>query len=199
MAQIIKRALLMSFDPTTYTASILLLEATSTVLAGVPIAFHMDGTSTLTNGALCAVLFFDENNSSDAVILAVYSTGSGVPTPPPGRITFVAGYRQIAGDTLSAGTVNTYTLVGGSSGLPATVLGVLYKAYFSSATVSAFIQMAPHAASDLSAYITLGNISTANATINGSGILPVDSSGRADIKALVGNCSLTLYTYGYVQ
>jgi len=199
MAQIIKRALLMSFNPATYTASVLLLEATSTALTDVPMAFHMDGTSTLANGSLCTVLFFDEHNATDAVVLAVYSTGSSVPTPPPGRITFVTGYRQINGDTLTVGTLTTYTLSGGSSGIPASALGVLFKAYIASSTVNAYVQLAPHNASDLSAYATIGNIPVSGATVNSVGILPLDSSGRVDIKAFVGTCSLTLYTYGYMQ
>ena len=57
----IKRGLLISFDNSTYTASVLIMEATSAYLTGVPIAAHMDGTSAITN-AQCAVLFFDEQN-----------------------------------------------------------------------------------------------------------------------------------------
>ncbi|GCE21613.1 hypothetical protein [Dictyobacter kobayashii] len=198
MAQVIKRALLTAFNPTSYTASVLLLEATSTELTNVPLAFQADGSSTPINGSLCAVLFFDEHNATDAVVLAVYSTGSAVPTPPPGRITFVNGYRQINGDVLSAGTLATYTLSGGSSGIPGRALGVLYKAYFSSSSVNSYLQLAPHGASDLSAYVTLGNIASAGATINGGGLLALDALGRVDIKAFVGTCTLTLYTYGYV-
>jgi hypothetical protein len=198
MAQVIKRALLTAFDPATYTASVLLMEATSTVLTNVPMAFHMDGTSTPNNGSLCAVLFFDEHNSTDAVVLAVYSTGSGVPTPPPGRTTFVTGFRQINGDTLTAGSLTSYSLTGGGSGIPAQVLGVLCKVYISSATVNAYVQLAPHGASDLSAYMTVGNIPVASSTVNSVGTLAVDASGRVDIKAFVGTCNLTLYTYGYI-
>ena len=198
MAQVIKRALLTGFDASSYTASVLLLEATSTELSGVPIAFQVDGSSALSNGSLCAVLFFDEHNSSDAVVLAVYSTGSAVPTPPPGRVTFVPGYRQINGDSLSAGTLATYTLSGSSAGIPARALGVLYKAYFSSPTLNSYVQLAPHGASDLGAYVTLGNSAAANVAVNGSGLLPLDTQGRVDIKAFVGTCAVTLYTYGYV-
>ncbi|GCE07367.1 hypothetical protein [Dictyobacter aurantiacus] len=198
MAQVIKRALLTAFNPASYTASVLLLEATSTELTDVPIAFQADGSSTPLNGSLCAVLFFDEHNASDAVVLAVYSTGSVVPTPAPGRVTFVPGYRQINGDVLSAGSVSTYTLSGGSSGIPSRALGVLYKAYYSSSTLNSYVQLAPHGASDLSAYATLGNTVSAGAAINGAGLLALDAQGRIDVKAQVGSCTLTLYTYGYV-
>ncbi|GCE28805.1 hypothetical protein KDA_42890 [Dictyobacter alpinus] len=198
MAQVIKRAVLTGFDAASYTASVLLLEATSTELTNVPIAFHVDGSSTPSNGALCAVLFFDEHNASDAVVLAVYSTGSAVPLPPPGRVTFVPGYRQINGDGFSAGTLATYTLSGGGSGIPARALGVLYKAFFSSPTVNSYMQLAPHGASDPGAYVTLGNAAVANVVVNSCGLLALDGQGRVDIKAFVGNCTLSLYTYGYV-
>ena len=198
MGQVIKRAILTAFNSASYTASVLILEATSCELTNVPIAFHVDGTSTLINGSLCAVLFFDESNYSDAVILAIYSTGSSVPTPPPGRITFITGYRQVNGDTINAGTTTTYTLTGGASGVPSGVLGVLFKTIYSSPTVNAYMQLAPHGASDIGAYISLGNTIVANTTINSNGCLPLDSLGRIDVKANVGNCTFTLYTYGYV-
>lgn len=198
MEQSIKRAILTAFNPATYTASVLILEATSCELTNVPIAFHVDGTSTLINGSLCAVLFFDESNYSDAVILAIYSTGSSVPTPPPGRITFINGYRQVNGDSLGAGTLTTYTLTGGTTGIPQSALGVLFKAIFSSPTLNAYIQMAPHGASDISAYISMGNTTVANAALNGNGYVALDSQGRLDVKANVGTCTFTLYTYGYV-
>ena len=71
MGQAIKRGLLQSFDPVSYTASVLILEATSAYLTGVPVATHIDGTSAQV-GAYCAVLFFDEQNVTDAVVLACY-------------------------------------------------------------------------------------------------------------------------------
>jgi hypothetical protein len=74
---------------------------------------------------------------------------------------------------------------------------VLYKAFFTSATVGAYIQLAPHGASDITAYESIGNIQVANASVNGCGVLQVDSSGKIDIKANVGNCTITLYTHGY--
>src|SRR5579885_2701522 len=68
---LIKRGILQSFSPVTYTAAVLLFEATSYALSGVPVANHIDGTSALA-GALCAVLFFDEHNQQDAVIIAIF-------------------------------------------------------------------------------------------------------------------------------
>lgn len=196
--EIIKRGIMTQFFPATYTANILILEATSTVIQGVPVACHLDGTSAQIN-ALCAVLFFDEQNYTDAVVLAVYPNGAqGIPIPAPGRIVFVNGYQQFQSQVINANSVSTFTLPGVSSGIPAGVLGVLYKAFFSSPTAGAYIQLAPHGASDISAYASIGNLPTANGTLNSSGMLQVDAAGRIDIKANNGTCTVTLYTHGYV-
>ena len=45
MAALVKRGILQTFDNTTYTATVLLIEATSFVLAGVPCSTAIDGTS----------------------------------------------------------------------------------------------------------------------------------------------------------
>ncbi len=191
---LIKRGILQSFNPVTYTASVLLFEATSFVLSGVAVASHIDGTSALA-GSLCAILFFDEHNPQDAVIIATFVT---IPTPAPGRVTFVSGYQQFLNNSIASGAIQTYTLTGTSSGIPTGAIGVLYKAYFSSATVGAYIQLAPHGASDTSAYATIGNTAIANTTINAMGMLQLDATGSIDIKANNGVCSVTLYTYGYI-
>ena len=196
--EIIKRGIMTQFFPATYTANILILEATSTVIQGVPVACHLDGTSAQIN-ALCAVLFFDEQNYTDAVVLAVYPNGAqGIPMPAPGRIVFVNGYQQFQSQVINASSVSTFTLTGISSGIPAGALGVLYKAFFSSPTAGAYIQLAPHGASDIGAYASIGNLPTANGTLNSSGTLQVDAAGRIDVKANNGTCTVTLYTYGYV-
>lgn len=195
---LIKRGILQSFSPATYTASVLLFEATSYALSGVPVANHIDGTSALA-GALCAVLFFDEHNQQDAVIIAIFANGtSGLPTPPPGRLTFVTAYQQVSNDVISSGATNVYTLTGGSSGIPQGALGVVFKAYFSSPTTGASLLLAPHAAANITAYAAIGNITVANSTLDGMGLLPVDANGKIDVKANGGTCTVTLYTYGYV-
>jgi len=196
--EIIKRGILISFNPATYTANVLILEATSAFLQGIPVACHLDGTSAQVN-SLCAVLFFDEQNYTDAVVLAVYPNASqGIPVPAPGRIVFVAGYQQFQNQAINAGVVSTFTLTGGISGIPVGALGVLYKAYFTSATVGAYIQLVPHAASDITAYASIGNLDVANGFLNGTGLLQVDASGRIDVKANGSTCTVTLYTHGYV-
>jgi hypothetical protein len=190
--QLIKRGILQTFNPTTYTATVLILEATSYVLASVPIATSVDGTSAIV-GASCAVLFFDESNQTDAVIIAVY--GQPVPNPTPGRITFVAGYQQLNAVTIASGSTNTYTLTG-SGGIPLGALGVLYKLLFTSATAGAYLQMAPHNGT-IGNYASFGNLPLSNATCNETGLIQVDANGQIDLKANVGTCTVSLYTFGY--
>jgi hypothetical protein len=198
MAQIIKRGILQSFDSSTYTASVLLPEATSTFLAGVPVATTVDGTSAVA-GALCAVLFFDAHNPQDAAIIAIYpNSTNGVPTPPPGRVVFTTPYRLVNSAAIASGATSTVTVNAGGSNLPSGILGMLYKAFFTSPTVGAFLQLGPHGSS-LSGYHALGNIQVANAFVNGSGILQVDAAGKLDITAQNGNATVTLWTHGYVM
>ncbi len=196
MGQIIKRGILTGFNATNYTASLLLIEATSTFLNGVPMATHIDGTSAQI-GAFCAVLFFDEQNPSDAVVLAIYPNGSqGVPSPAPGTLTLVTPAQQISSATINTGTTNTYTIVG-SGGIPTGALGVLFKAYFTCPVSPAHIDLAAHGG-DLGKTCSIGDIATNNQILNGGGLLPLSTDGKIDIKANGGNCTVNFFTYGYL-
>lgn len=195
--EVIKRGVLISFNPATYTASILILEATSTYLQNIPIANHMDGTSAV-SGALCAVLFFDEQNLNDAVVLGIYPNGSqGIPLPAPGRVVFLTGFQQINGHTINSGVTFTQQISGNGS-VPTGALGVIFSANFTSATTGTYIQIGPHGAS-LGNYQVLGNLYTSNGFINANGIVALDSNGQIDIKANNGNCAVSFYTQGYIQ
>lgn len=195
----IKRGIIQAFFPASYTASVLLFEATSYFLTGVPVANALDGTSGLV-GALCAVLFFDEHNPRDAVIIATFPNGSnGLPVPPPGRVVFVNGYQQLDAASIAPGTPLNATLTGASSGIPVGALGVVYQVAFSSATAGSSISLAPTGVSNPAAYASVGSLYAANATTRGNGLLPLDASGRITIQASGGTCSVTLYTYGYIM
>lgn len=194
----IKRGIIQAFFPATYTASVLLLEATSYFLPNVPVTNALDGTSGLA-GASCAVLFFNEHNPQDAVVLAVFPNDStGLPTPSPGRVVFVTAFQQLAAVSIPTTTPLTTTLTGGTSGIPAGALGVVFKAFFSSPTAGASLTLAPQGASNSSGYASLGNLPTANGTLHGGGLLPVDANGQVTITANGGTCTVTLYTYGYI-
>ena len=190
----IKRGILQSFDPTTYTASVLILEATSAFLTGVPVATHLDGTSAQV-GAYCAVLFFDEQNVDDAVVLAVYPNGSqGVPSPAPSRVVIVTPVQQINAVAIANNTTQTFTM---GTNIPTGAKAVLFKAYFTSPTVASFIQIAPHGG-DLTGNVSIGNLAVANGYVDATGIVGIDTNGQIDIRANAGTCTVTLYTYGYV-
>src|SRR5438105_14818975 len=141
MSQAIKRGVLQSFDPTTYTASVLILEATSSFLTGVPVATHMDGTSAQV-GAYCAVLFFDEQNVTDAVVLACYPNGSqGVPSPAPGRMVMTTPVQQVNAVLITSGATTAFAM---GTNIAGGAKAVVFKAYFTSPTVRSSLQIAPH-------------------------------------------------------
>jgi hypothetical protein len=191
--QIIRRGILYSFDPLTYTAQVIILEATSATLQSVPVATSMDGTSAIV-GAPCAVLFFDEQNHADAVVIAVYpNLGQGVPNPAPGRCNFVTGAALFTSQAITSGSVFTAT-AGGS--IPAGALGIIYTANYTSPTSGAYIQIGRHGAA-LGNYQAIGNLPAANAFLNGNGIVALDSSGKIDVKANGGNCTVSMYVQGF--
>ncbi len=70
--QIIKRGILTSFNSSNSTGTVLLLEATDTALSGVPVALCYTSTTAVVD-SLCAVLFFDEHNIQDCVVVAIYN------------------------------------------------------------------------------------------------------------------------------
>lgn len=189
--QAIRRGILQSFNASSYTATVLIIEATNYVISSVPIATSVDGTSAIT-GASCAVLFFDESNHTDAVIIAVY--GQPIPFPTPGRVVFSTPELEVNGITINNGVTNTYTM---GANIPAGALGVIFKAFYTCPIISAWINIAPHGGT-IGEYATIGNLPAANAYLNGMGIVPLGSSNQLDIQANGGNCTVTLWTYGYV-
>jgi hypothetical protein len=201
MSQSIERGLLTSFDPSTYTASVQLVDALSTWLTNVPIATHVDGTSAQI-GALCIVIFLDEQNSDDACIIAIFpNAGVGFPSPPPGRVTFLPTHGHVNAVAITSGTTNTYTLAG-AGGIPSATsapspLGVLLKVFASSPTVGAWTGICDHGG-DINNTFVIGNQQVANQNINGNAIIPLSSDGKIDVKANGGTCTVTIYSYGYV-
>ncbi|HEY0756886.1 MAG TPA: hypothetical protein VGD98_23235 [Ktedonobacteraceae bacterium] len=189
--QAIRRGILQSFDNNSYTGTVLIIEATNYVLSTVPVATTLDGTSAL-EGAACVVLFFDESNHSDAVIIAVYGT---TPSGFPGRTVMASSTQKLNAQVINAGVTGTFTLTGGN--IPLGAQAVIYSAQFSSPTSAAFLQLAPHSAL-IGGYASIGNLSAANATMRGNGIIGLDPSGQIDIKANTGNCTVSLWTYGYL-
>jgi hypothetical protein len=191
---VIRRGILTSFNAANYTAEVLLFEATGTYLQDVPVAYHIDGTSAQKNN-LCAVLFFDVQNYTDAVILAVFpNVDQGAPAYPPGRVTFVSSYSITSSDTITSGSSKTYSVTGGSSGVPVGALGVVVNVSFTSSSVGAWINVNAHGGSGL----MLGNVYSSGGSVNGGGLVPLSSGGQIDMHANGGDCSVTASLYGYV-
>lgn len=191
-SSVVKRAILQAFYPSTQTADVLILEATSAFLTGIPINNGI-ATNEAVVGALCAVLFIDEHNPNDCVVIAVYPNGSqGVPSSLHGLVSFITPVGTTNFLVTSGGTVTQNT------GAPAGATGVLLNAYFTSASAGAWIVFTKHSASFTGGF-TIGNLPTANGFLNGFGIVPVDANGQIDVGANVANCTVSFYVIGYVS
>jgi hypothetical protein len=192
MTQVIRRGIMASFDTTTWTASVIIVEATNAYLNSVPCATSLN-TGNAVPAAECAVLFFDENNSDDAVVLAVYNTTAALDS---GSIVFTTGTKQINAVLINSGNTTTFTIVG-TGGVPIGAAGIIFSAEFSSPTAGAEIYIAPKGAT-LGNYFNIGWLAAANLTMTGSGVMKLSTDGKIDIKAIAGNCTVTLYTHGYI-
>ncbi len=68
-----KKAILRAWNSGTYTASVELVGSRRLFLTGVPVARNIPSAE-MTPGRYVAVAFFDESNTADAVVAAVYTT-----------------------------------------------------------------------------------------------------------------------------
>ncbi len=103
---VIKRGVIQAFNPTNWTATVQVLPSQGNYLTGVQVAKHLLA-ATIQPGDQCAVLFFDEFNPADALILAVYHLPSAAPVPP---------LTSLAGGTGGAALTGDVQLVPGPSG-----------------------------------------------------------------------------------
>ncbi|MFH0847578.1 MAG: hypothetical protein V1894_05970 [Chloroflexota bacterium] len=70
----LKKGELVSFDAGSYTATVKLLGSDKAYLDGVSVARNI-ASSEMTAGRKVGVVFFDESNAREAVIIAVYTQG----------------------------------------------------------------------------------------------------------------------------
>ena len=68
----VRRGEIKAFDSGSYTATVQMAGSLAVWLEGVPVARNI-ASSEMTAGRRCAMLFFDEANPKDAVIVAVYT------------------------------------------------------------------------------------------------------------------------------
>lgn len=203
MAQIIKRGVLQSFDPTTYTASVLLIEATSAFLAGVPIATSVNALTALPN-AFCAVLFFNEHDHSDAVIVAVYPNGSvGVPappvTPPPpppplGTSVLFANAATVLNGALYSAAFALQ--LGGLYGVPSGAAGVYLTVAITTNTANAYVTIAPYGSSQYQ--LAVGEQETTVPVTWGDGVVALGSN-FVTITPSAANTHIYLWVNGYIR
>ena len=69
---VVRKAELKSFDAGSYTATVRLAGSLSVWLSGVPVARNIAAVE-MQAGRSCAVIFFDDANPKDAVLVAVYT------------------------------------------------------------------------------------------------------------------------------
>ena len=68
----VRRGVVKAFDSGSYRATVQVAGSLSVWLEGVPVARNI-GAAEMVAGCLCAVIFFDEANPQDAVLVAVYA------------------------------------------------------------------------------------------------------------------------------
>jgi len=68
----LRKAVLKGFNSTSYTATIQLAGSYKVYLEGITVARNLP-TSEMTVGRKVAVIFFDEHNPKEAVVVAVYT------------------------------------------------------------------------------------------------------------------------------
>jgi hypothetical protein len=105
-APVIRRGIIQAFDADTWTATVQVLPSQGNYLTNLQVAKHLLAAGVLP-GDQCAILFFDELNPADALVIAVYSIPSAAPVPP---VTSLAG--DVSGTPLTGDVV----LVPGPSG-----------------------------------------------------------------------------------
>jgi hypothetical protein len=103
---VIKRGIIQAFNSTNWTATVQVLPSQGNYLAGVQVAKHLLAAEMVV-GDECAILFFNELNPADALVIAVYSVPSAAPVPP---------VTSLAGGVGGAALTGAVQLVPGSSG-----------------------------------------------------------------------------------
>ena len=68
----VRKGVIKGFDSGTYRATVQVAGSLSVWLEGVPVARNIP-SSEMVAGRHCALIFFDETNPQDAVLVAVYS------------------------------------------------------------------------------------------------------------------------------
>ena len=68
----VRKAILKSFNPGNYTATVQISGSYKAYLEGIPVARNLPAAE-MALGRKVAVIFFDEHNPKEAVVIAVYT------------------------------------------------------------------------------------------------------------------------------
>jgi hypothetical protein len=118
----IKRGVIQAFHPANWTATVQVLPSQGNYLTDVQVAKHLLAAE-IVPGDQCAVLFFDELNPADAIIIAVYSVPPAGPLPPVTSLSGGAG-SPLTGDVqIVAGSNVTVSESGQQITIAATNVG----------------------------------------------------------------------------
>jgi len=94
---VIRRGIIQAFNPANWTATVQVLPSQGNYLVGVPVAKHLLAAE-IALGDECAILFFNELNPADAMVIAVYSVPSAAPGPPLTSLAGGVGGVALTGD-----------------------------------------------------------------------------------------------------
>ncbi len=99
VAPVIRRGIIQAFNPATWTATVQVLPSQGNYLTNLQVAKHLLAAE-IFPGDQCAVLFFDELNPADALVIAVYSIPSAAPVPPVTSLAGGVGGAPLSGDVV---------------------------------------------------------------------------------------------------
>ncbi len=199
----IKRGVIQAFHPANWTATVQVLPSQGNYLTGVQVAKHLLAAE-IVPGDQCAVLFFDELNPADAIIIAVYSVPPAGPVPPvtslsggagsplTGDVQIVAGSnvtvsesgQQIIIDASGGASVNKPQVVrpysGGTnltvpSGVSTTVASITYTPNNANATIRQIVTIIFAALNGQRVYLDTALDGTFYSGVNSGSILTSSS------------------------
>lgn len=96
----------------------------------------------------------------------------------------------------TSGQVQTFTATG-VGGIPSGAKAILIGANFNSATTGCNITFYPNGGTT-GQYWALGNIVVASTFCNGFGVVPLDGTGKFNIKSNAGASTVSVWVFGYI-
>jgi hypothetical protein len=132
----------------------------------------------------------------------IQTDGSGNIITPVGRLRgffFTTPFAHSSNGTLNSGNTVNFT-AWGNGGVPSGAIGIFVNAFFTPSAAGTFATFTPHGTVWSNGnYPAVGTAFNSTNICMGSFILPLDASGKFDVKANSGNCvGFYIQMYGYV-